>query len=78
MSQKWFLKFCAEAFSLNNAPWSGRPTEVDDNQIKRLLENNKYYRTWEIVNILKISKFENHLYQFGYVSLFYMWFPCTI
>ena len=32
MCQKWFVKFCARAFSLNDAPWSGRPVEVDSDQ----------------------------------------------
>ena len=45
MCQKWFVKFPAGDFSLDNAPWSGRPVEVDSNQIKTLVENNQmlYY-----------------------------------
>ena len=54
--QKWFVKFCAGGFLLDDAPWSGRPTEVDSNQIEMLIENNQHYTTQEIVNILKISK----------------------
>ena len=30
--QKWFVKFCAGGFSLDDAPWSGRPAEVDSDQ----------------------------------------------
>ena len=51
-----FTKFRARDFSLDNAPWSGRPVEVDSNQIKTLTENNQCYTMWEIANILKISK----------------------
>ena len=40
MCQKWFVKFPAGDFSLDNAPWSGRPVEVGSNQIKTLIENN--------------------------------------
>ena len=29
MCQKWFAKFCAGDFSLEDAPQSGRPVEVD-------------------------------------------------
>ena len=29
MCQKWFPKFCAGDFSLDNAPQSGRSVEVD-------------------------------------------------
>ena len=53
--QKWFVKFRAADFSLDDAPHSGRPVEVDSDQIETLIENNQCYSTWEIVNILKIS-----------------------
>ena len=35
---------------------SGRPGEVDGDQIKILTENNERYTTQEIADILKISK----------------------
>ena len=38
--QKWFAKFRAGDFSLGHAPQSGRPVEVDSNQIKTLTENS--------------------------------------
>ena len=31
---KWFAKFCAGDFSLDDAARSGRPVEVDSNQIE--------------------------------------------
>ena len=34
--QKWFMKFHAGDFSLDDAPWSGRPVEVDSDQIETL------------------------------------------
>ena len=39
--QKWFAKFCVGDFSLDDATQSGRPVEVDSNQIKTLPENNE-------------------------------------
>ena len=36
MYQKRFVKFCAGDFSLDEAPWSARPAEVDSDQIKHL------------------------------------------
>ena len=54
MCQKWFAKFSAGAFSMDNVPWLDRPVEVDSNQIKTLTDN-QCYTTWEIANILKIS-----------------------
>ena len=53
---KRFLKFHAGDFSLDNAPQSGRPVGADSGQLKTLTENNKRYTTWEIADILKISK----------------------
>ena len=32
-SQKWFAKFHAEDFLLDNSPWSSRPVEDDSDQI---------------------------------------------
>ena len=43
-------------FLAGQAPQSGRPVEVDSNQIETLTENNKCSTTQEIANILKISK----------------------
>ena len=77
MCQKWFVKFHDGDFSLDVAPRSGRPVEVDSNQIETFIENNQRYTIWEIANILKISKssFENHLHQLGYVHRLDVWVP---
>ena len=55
----------------------GRPVEVDSNQIETFTENNQRYITWEIADILKISKsiVENHLHQLGYINHFDVWVP---
>ena len=75
--QKWFAKFRAADFSLDNAPQSGRSVEVDSDQIETLTENNQRCTMREIANILKISKssIENHLHQLGYVNRFDFWAP---
>ena len=41
--QKWFVKFRAGDFSLDDSPQSGRPVEVESDQIKTLVENNQCY-----------------------------------
>ena len=56
MYQKWFVKFREGDFSLDDAPWSGRPVEVDSDQIETLIENNRHYNMQEIADILKIPK----------------------
>ena len=38
--QKWFVRFCAGDFSLDDGPRLGRPVEVDSNQIDTLTGNN--------------------------------------
>ena len=43
-------------FSLDDALWSGRPVEVDSDQIETLIENSQCSITQEIADILKISK----------------------
>ena len=53
--QKWFAKFCAGYFSLDNAPWLGRPIEVDSDQIETLIENSQLYIMREIANIQNIQ-----------------------
>ena len=68
MCQKWFVKFCAGDFLLDDAPWSGRPVEVDSDQVETLTENNQHYTVQEIANILKISKSINLLVKMKKVS----------
>ena len=41
---------------LDSAPRSGRPVEVDSDQMETLIENSQGYTTWVIADILKISK----------------------
>ena len=39
MCQKWLVKFRTGDFSLADAPRSGRPVEVDSDQIQTIIEN---------------------------------------
>ena len=50
------MEFHAGDFLLDKEPQSGRPVEVDSNQIETLIENNQCYTMWERADILKISK----------------------
>ena len=50
MCQKWFAKFHAGHFLLDDAPQSGRPVEVDGDQIETWNENNQCYTMREIAN----------------------------
>ena len=58
--QKWFcdqwFSMLEISHSMDDAPWSGRPVEVDSDQIETLIKNNQHRSTWEIADLLKISK----------------------
>ena len=72
MCQKWFANFRTEDFSLDDAPWSGRPVEVDSNQIETFTENNQFHITGKIADILKISQSIKLLVKMKNVS-FILW-----
>ena len=64
-------------FDLKDAPRSGRPTEVDDDKIKAMIENNRRSTTREIAEKLNIlhTCVERHLKQLGYVNKLDIWVP---
>ena len=43
MCQKWFVKFRAGDFLLDDAPQLGWPVKVDSDQIETLIEKNQCY-----------------------------------
>ena len=53
MYQKLFVKFHARDFSLDDAPWSGRPVNMYSDQIETLIENNQCFTIWEIATYSK-------------------------
>ena len=57
------MKYHARDFSLDDAPWLGRPVEVDSNQIETLIENNQCYtgdsqhiQNIQINKVIKLTK----------------------
>ena len=75
--QNRFARFRSGYCVLKDAPRSGRPTEVDDEKIKAMIENNRHGKTREIAEKLKISHtcVERHLKQLGYVNKLDIWVP---
>ena len=53
--QNWFARFRSGDSHLKDAPRSGRPTEVDNDKIKAMIENNRRSTTREIAEKLNIS-----------------------
>ena len=74
---EWFARFRSGDFDLKDAPRSGRPTEVDDDKIKAMVENNRRNTTQKVAEKLDISHtcVERHLKQLGYVNKLDIWVP---
>ena len=62
------MKFCARDFLPDDTPGSGRPVEVDSDEMQTLSENNQRSTMWKIADILKISKFIELLVKMKNVS----------
>ncbi|XP_015432529.1 PREDICTED: histone-lysine N-methyltransferase SETMAR-like [Dufourea novaeangliae] len=53
--QNWFKKFRSGDFSLKDDQRSGRPTEVDDDQIKAIIEEDRHITVRGIAERLNVS-----------------------
>ena len=75
--RNWFARFRSGDFDLKDALRSGRPTEVDDDKIKAIIENNRRSTTREIAEKLNMSRIcvKKHLKQFGYINKLDIWVP---
>ena len=51
--KKWFAKFCAGVFLLDDSPWLGRPVEIDSDRIETLIETSQCYTMQEIAEYSK-------------------------
>ena len=71
----WFNKFRSGDFPLKDEQHSGRPIEVDDDQIKVIIESDCHVTVREIEEMLKIPKFtiDRHLRRLGFVKKFDIW-----
>ena len=75
--QNCFVCFRSGDFDIKDASRSGRPTEVDDDKIKVMIENKRHRTTREITEKLNISHkcVESHLKQLSYVNKLDIWVP---
>ena len=53
--QRWFSKFRSRDFSIEDAPHSERPTEIESHQMKVIVDENPRSTVGEILNSLQIS-----------------------
>ena len=54
--RNWFDKFRSGDFSPKDEQRSGRPNKVDDDQIKAIIESDRYVTVREIEEMLEIPK----------------------
>ena len=75
--QNWFARFRSGDSDLKDVPRSGCPTEVDDDKIKTIIENNRRSTTREIAEKLNISHtcVERYIKQLGSVNKLNIWVP---
>ena len=73
MCLKWLVKFYAGDFSLDDAPYSSRPVEVDCDQIETLTENNQHYTRQAIDDKLEISNLSDGNHCINLVNHFDVW-----
>ena len=68
--QRWFKKFCKEVESLEDEKCSGWPSEIDNDQLKAIIEADSLTTTQEDAKELNInhSMVIQHLKQIGKVK----------
>ncbi|CAK9829602.1 Histone-lysine N-methyltransferase SETMAR [Anthophora retusa] len=59
--QNWFKKFRSGDFSLNDDQRSGRPSEVDDDKMKAIIESNRH--TQYVGKVTELFKFKENYYR---------------
>ena len=75
--REWFARFRAGDNNLQDKPRSGRPSELNDDRLKRLVKANPQQTTRELAEELGMSNstvFE-HLKAMGFVSKLSKWVP---
>ena len=53
---KWFSQFRSGNFSIEDAPRSGRPIVIENDELKQIVDQNPQFATKEIADIVNISK----------------------
>ena len=68
--RNWFDKYRSGNFSVKDEQRSGRPNEVDDDQIKAIIESDRHVIVQEIEEMLKIPKstIDCHIQRLGLVK----------
>ena len=75
--RNWFEKFRSGDFSLKDDQRSGRPVELNEDEIKTIIEADRHVTTREIAEKLNVSHtaIEKHLKRVGLVKKLDIWVP---
>ena len=76
-AQDWFARFRQGNFNLEDLPRSGRPSEVDDDRLRTLVEADPRQTTRELAQVLDVDHetVTSHLHQLGKVCKLAQWVP---
>lgn len=76
-AQDWFKRFREGDTSLEDRPRSGRPSVVDDERLRQMVEADQHQTSRELAAILGVSHFTiiEHLHAIGKVSKLDQWVP---
>jgi len=75
--QNWFARFRDGDFSIKDAHRSGRPSKIDDNEMKALVQTNKHSILRKLATALKVSigSVHGHLKSLRFVKKLDVWVP---
>jgi histone-lysine N-methyltransferase SETMAR len=79
-AQKWFARFLSGNYSLEDLPRSGRPSERNEDALRRLVEADPRLTTRCLASALSWSQtsVERHLHSIGKVSKLGSWVPHSL
>ena len=74
---QWWFKFCKGDENLEDVEFSGLSLEVDDGQLRAIIQTDPLTATWDVARELNIdhSKVIWHLKQIGKVKKLDKWVP---
>ncbi|GFV27525.1 histone-lysine N-methyltransferase SETMAR [Trichonephila clavipes] len=74
--QRWFSKFRPGDLSLQESDRSGRPSKIDNDVLRSMLENNPYLITEEFG--IQHTTVGDHIKSIGFVLKRSVWVPCEL
>ena len=76
-ARKWFTKFKNRNFDIDNMPCSRRPSELDKDHLKALLEEESHQTSHELTEKINCNQkmILNHLHSMGFAKKLGVWEP---